>query len=286
MDKKLFAERLHNVCSLRGISALELSRRTGITTERFKQLQDGTSAPTGFELVGIAKILNVHSGWLAGSDDLKENICQKPKGSAQVLGFITEFLEHQRDPEAYNALQVQFRSDYCYHFALMLKGLFGRGQVVWLAPYEQIGWRDAYGVVYTVSGVYQDDGELIPVNWLGDAIKDFAHIPGEFFGTSRDYVQKVIQNYHNRLGNPVPEPGEGLFQIGRSVYLHIQTSDEGWDYTLYGVKDYHLIDGGQLDQPELSLQEAAKQIAAAHGMARKVIRQVPIVLLDAIQEAN
>ena len=75
--------------------------------------------------------------------------------------------------EAAKTLQEQFRTGYCYHFALMLKGLFVRGQVVWLAPYEQIGWQDDDGVVYTVGGVYQDDGEPIPVSWLGDAIKDF-----------------------------------------------------------------------------------------------------------------
>ena len=268
MDKNIFADRLRNALSMRSVGTLELSRRTGITNDRLGSFSMGTAIPTGFELAGIAKILNVPAGWLAGSDDPKDNAWQKPKGSGQVIGFINDFLSYQEDAEAAHALQDQFRSGYCYHFALMLKGLFGRGQVVWLAPYEQIGWQDDDGVVYTVGGVYQDDGEPIPVSWLGDAIKDFAHISGEHFGASSEYVQEVIRKYHNRHGQPAPEPSEALFQIGRAVYLHIQTSDDGWDYTLYDTKDYHLIDGGQLDQPELPLEEAARQVAAAHGMER------------------
>ena len=286
MDKKIFADRLSNAFSMRGIGPTELSRRTGIPTGRLVRLREGTATPTGFELAGIAKVLNVPANWLAGSDDPKDNTWQKPKGSGQVIGFINDFLDYQGEAEAAQVLQDQFRTGYCYHFALMLKGIFDRGQVVWLAPYEQIGWQDDDGVVYTVGGVYQDDGEPIPVSWLGDAIKDFAHIPGEHFGASNEYIQEVIRKYHTRPGSPEPEPGEALFQIGRVVYLHVQAIDDGWDYTLYDTQDYHLIDGGRLDQLELSLEEAARQIAAAHGMERKVIRRAPIALLDEILERN
>lgn len=38
-------------------------------------------------------------------------------------------------------------------------------------------------------------------------------------------------------------------------YLHIQHSDEGWDYTLYGKDSLKLLDGGRLDAPELRLSE-------------------------------
>lgn len=286
MDKKIFADRLSNAFSMRGIGPTELSRRTGIPTGRLVRLREGTATPTGFELAGIAKVLNVPANWLAGSDDPKDNTWQKPKGSGQVIGFINDFLDYQGEAEAAQVLQDQFRTGYCCHFALMLKGIFDRGQVVWLAPYEQIGWQDDDGVVYTVGGVYQDDGEPIPVSWLGDAIKDFAHIPGEHFGASNEYIQEVIRKYHTRPGSPEPEPGEALFQIGRVVYLHVQAIDDGWDYTLYDPQDYHLIDGGRLDQLELSLEEAARQIAAAHGMERKVIRRAPIALLDEILERN
>ena len=286
MDKKIFADRLSNAFSMRGIGPTELSRRTGIPTGRLVRLREGTATPTGFELAGIAKVLNVPANWLAGSDDPKDNTWQKPKGSGQVIGFINDFLDYQGEAEAAQVLQDQFRTGYCYHFALMLKGIFDRGQVVWLAPYAQIGWQDDDGVVYTVGGVYQDDGEPIPVSWLGDAIKDFAHIPGEHFGASNEYIQEVIRKYHTRPGSPEPEPGEALFQIGRVVYLHVQAIDDGWDYTLYDTQDYHLIDGGRLDQLELSLEEAARQIVAARGLGRKAVRKMPIALMDKILEED
>lgn len=286
MDKKIFADRLSNAFSMRGIGPTELSRRTGIPTGRLVRLREGTATPTGFELAGIAKVLNVPANWLAGSDDPKDNTWQKPKGSGQVIGFINDFLDYQGEAEAAQVLQDQFRTGYCYHFALMLKGIFDRGQVVWLAPYEQIGWQDDDGVVYTVGGVYQDDGEPIPVSWLGDAIKDFAHIPGEHFGASNEYIQEVIRKYHTRPGSPELEPGEALFLIGWGVYLNVQAIDDGWDYTLYDTQDYHLIDGGRLDQPELPLEEAARQIVAARGLGRKAVRKMPIALMDKILEGN
>ena len=45
-------------------------------------------------------------------------------------------------------------------------------------------------------------------------------------------------------------------------YLYIQTSETSYDYTLYGP-DYKELDGGQLDNPDLSLAEAGKEIPAA-----------------------
>ena len=41
-------------------------------------------------------------------------------------------------------------------------------------------------------------------------------------------------------------------------YLYIQTSETGYDYTLYDP-DYKELDGGQLDNPDLSLAEAGKK---------------------------
>ena len=295
MDREVFADRLHNGLSTRGISPAELSRRTGIPARRLARLQEGPVIPTGFEMAGISKVLGVPANWLAGSNDPKDNTWQKPKGSGQVIGFINDFLGYHGDAEAAKTLQEQFRTGYCYHFALMLKGLFVRGQVVWLAPYEQIGWQDDDGVVYTVGGVYQDDGEPIPVSWLGDAIKDFSRISGEHFGASSEYIQEIIRKYHSCPGQTELGQQEALVQIGQSVYLHqidwsmylhIQASDEGWDYTWYDAKDYRLIDGGQLDQPELSLEKAVRQIAAARGMKCIIGRQLPIALLDEILEAN
>ena len=58
-------------------------------------------------------------------------------------------------------------------------------------------------------------------------------------------------------------PQEAAYRLESSDYLYIQTSKTGYDYTLYGP-DYKELDGGQLDNPDLSLAEAGKEILAIH----------------------
>ena len=58
-------------------------------------------------------------------------------------------------------------------------------------------------------------------------------------------------------------PQEAAYRLESGEYLYIQTSETGYDYTLYGP-DYKELDGGQLDNPDLSLAEAGKEILAIH----------------------
>ena len=58
-------------------------------------------------------------------------------------------------------------------------------------------------------------------------------------------------------------PQEAAYRLKNGDYLYIQTSETGYDYTLYGP-DYKELDGGQLDNPDLSFAEAGKEILAIH----------------------
>ena len=58
-------------------------------------------------------------------------------------------------------------------------------------------------------------------------------------------------------------PQEAAYRLESGDYLYIQTSETGYDYTLYGP-DCKELDGGQLDNPDLSLAEAGKEILAIH----------------------
>ena len=60
-------------------------------------------------------------------------------------------------------------------------------------------------------------------------------------------------------------PQEAAYRLESGDYLYIQTSETGYDYTLYGP-DYKELDGGQLDNPDLSLAEAGKEILAIHEL--------------------
>lgn len=58
------------------------------------------------------------------------------------------------------------------------------------------------------------------------------------------------------------------WKVGKDHYLILQTCDDGWDYTLYDKK-FKEIDGGQLDMPELSMQEARSEILKDFQLDKK-----------------
>lgn len=104
---------------------------------------------------------------------------------------------------------------------------------------------------------------------------------------------KFIDEYHTQIGNNVfhicqfaellerngnycqAEPeimgDEAAWQVGRDRYLAIQTCEDGYDYTLFD-KEFHEIDGGQLDNPELSMLEARAEILAGFGLQMRELR--------------
>ena len=54
--------------------------------------------------------------------------------------------------------------------------------------------------------------------------------------------------------------GGSRFKLGRDLgYLAVQTSEDGYDYTFYG-NDLSQKDGGQLDNPDFSMEEAVEEI--------------------------
>ena len=66
-------------------------------------------------------------------------------------------------------------------------------------------------------------------------------------------------------------------------YLHIQQSDEGWDYTLYGKDSLKLLDGGRLDAPGLRLSEAAQQLCEDMGISGPM-EALPLSLTELLKE--
>ena len=58
---------------------------------------------------------------------------------------------------------------------------------------------------------------------------------------------------------------EAVYNLGDDRFLEVHTCDEGYDYTLY--KDIlTLADGGVLDNPELSIDAAAREVLKRHGL--------------------
>ena len=80
-------------------------------------------------------------------------------------------------------------------------------------------------------------------------------------------------------------PQEAAYRLESGEYLYIQTSETGYDYTLYGP-DYKELDGGQLDNPDLSLVEAGKEILAIHELPAGTMEPLTGDRLDGFLEAT
>lgn len=79
-------------------------------------------------------------------------------------------------------------------------------------------------------------------------------------------------------------PQEAAYRLESGEYLYIQTSETGYDYTLYGP-DYKELDGGQLDNLDLSLAEAGKEILAIHELPAGTMEPLTGDRLDDFLEA-
>ena len=85
--------------------------------------------------------------------------------------------------------------------------------------------------------------------------------------------------------SPSTEAQEALLLVDEATYLHVQSCDTGWDYTLYDVATRKQLDGGQLDAPELPLSTAALKICEMHGMGGQSIQYAPLSMIETLQEA-
>ena len=77
---------------------------------------------------------------------------------------------------------------------------------------------------------------------------------------------------------------EAAYRLDDGTYLYVQTSDNGYDYTLYdsNMKD---LDGGQLDNPDLSMTAARDEILALHELHPSTIESISIEDFEQLQEA-
>ncbi len=107
---------------------------------------------------------------------LEEQLEKNRKAKPEILKFIWNFVTHDKIPESFRVIEHQFTTGYCYHFALIMKNMFG-GKIVWHKGYSHILWQDRNKVVYDIHGVYCDYRiyEIVPVSELGDDIESYLH---------------------------------------------------------------------------------------------------------------
>lgn len=69
----------------------------------------------------------------------------------------------------------------------------------------------------------------------------------------------------------IAEPSELAIKVG-NFFVAIQESEEGWDYTIY--EGYRLYDGGVIDDPELSVLDALKDIISNEPILSETLESV------------
>lgn len=99
------------------------------------------------------------------------------------------------------------------------------------------------------------------------------HVPGADPALWEQCVSPIQHMYSVSLSNG-------------AYYFFIQSSGDGYDYTIY-QSDLTDMDGGQLDDPSLSIEEATQTILSSHGLGH--LEKVPCdpeLLTEAIQRRN
>ena len=83
---------------------------------------------------------------------------------------------------------------------------------------------------------------------------------------------------------PPEQADEALYLLDDSVYLYIQASDGGWDYTLYTKHDMAQLDGGQLDSPGLSIPDVVEHIRRTEEIGTLAVDLAPMEVLEELRE--
>lgn len=128
------------------------------------------------------------------------NLNKNPDADKKVLQFIAEIL-YNSVPNigldlSCEAVRFTFRAGYCYYFALMLKEAFQRGEICQTYPYSHVVWVDTDGTPYDIEGINESPcSEYIPIHYLGEAVVNFKHVPGEAFKLSNECVESIFTKY-------------------------------------------------------------------------------------------
>ena len=99
-------------------------------------------------------------------------------------------------------------------------------------------------------------------------------------------LQRARENELSEKETELPlqeEKQETSYLLENGNYLYIQTCETGYDYTLY-QPDFTDLDGGQLDNPEISIEKARDEILKMHELSGQELKEIPIDDFEKMQE--
>lgn len=99
-----------------------------------------------------------------------------------------------------------------------------------------------------------------------------------------DHLTQLQQEREIKQESEQPQEQEAAYRLENGNTLYVQTSETGYDYTLYGP-DNKELDGGQLDNPDLSMLVAHDEILSVLEQEAAVTEALTGDKLEAFQEA-
>lgn len=103
------------------------------------------------------------------------------------------------------------------------------------------------------------------------------------------HFKELQRARENELSEKETEPAlqeekqETAYLLENGNYLYIQTYETGYDYTLY-QPDFTDLDGGQLDNLEISIEKARDEILKMHELSGQELKEIPIDDFEKMQE--
>ena len=99
-----------------------------------------------------------------------------------------------------------------------------------------------------------------------------------------NHLAQLQQERETKQEAEQPQEQEAAYRLENGNTLYVQTSETGYDYTLYGP-DNKELDGGQLDNPDLSMLVARDEILSVLEQEAAVTEALTGDKLEAFQEA-
>lgn len=96
------------------------------------------------------------------------------------------------------------------------------------------------------------------------------------------FAEIMERNNAHYMAEPEIMGDEAAWKVGKDRILAIQTCDDGYDYTLFD-ENYNEIDGGQVDNPEMSMIEVRTDILESFNLAHRELRAM--VYEDVMEQA-
>lgn len=93
----VFQQRLEYALTLRGMTAADLSRKSGVAEATISQYRSGYCQPKDKNLYKLCKALGVSPAWILGFDEADERVVNK--ALSDLLSLLTE--EQQKQAEQY-----------------------------------------------------------------------------------------------------------------------------------------------------------------------------------------